>query len=83
MFLQATLHSYDAAQYPDLLDIPNRDLETSPTTTTTTINPIIPGITTSNTSFSHKVKISSKQATKLGQQLTVLPPYQLSACSQQ
>ena len=31
---QATLQSYDmAGHYPDLLDIPNRDLQTSPTTT--------------------------------------------------
>jgi len=29
---QATLHSFDAGQYPDLLDIPNRDQQASPTT---------------------------------------------------
>ena len=28
---QATLHSFDAGQYPDLLDIPNRDQQASPT----------------------------------------------------
>ena len=34
---QATLQSYDmAGHYPDLLDIPNRDLQTSPTTTAAT-----------------------------------------------
>jgi len=42
---QGTLHSYDASgHYPDLLNIPNRDLQTSPTTTTTT-----------STTFSHQI----------------------------
>ena len=35
--IQATLHSYDVTgHYPDLLDIPNRDMQTSPTATATT-----------------------------------------------
>lgn len=34
---QATLQSYDmSGHYPDLLDIPNRDIQTSPTTTAAT-----------------------------------------------
>ena len=50
MFIQATLHSYDVTgHYPDLLDIPNRDMQTSPTT----------NATTATSTFTHKVKGSN------------------------
>jgi len=43
---QATLHSYDVTgHYPDLLDIPNRDMQTSPTT----------NATTATSTFTHKI----------------------------
>ena len=46
-YFQATLQSYDASgHYPDLLNIPNRDLQTSPTTSTT-----------ASTTFSHQVSV--------------------------
>ena len=52
---QATLQSYDmSGHYPDLLDIPNRDIQTSPTTTAAT-------------SFTQKVKnYISAQLLKFG-----------------
>ena len=45
-YTQATLHSYDVTgHYPDLLDIPNRDMQTSPTASNTT----------ATSTFTHKV----------------------------